>query len=267
MCNSLLRDETGRAVAMIGTMADIRERTAGLEAANAALQREMERRRRLEKEVLTVSVREEQRLGQELHDGLGQELTGLGYLAQSLYSELQMRGAPEGDMADRLVTGIQQAMDRVRSLARGLVSVEVDPDGLASALKQLAATAETRYGLPCVFHCHRSAPFDDAAAGHELFRIVQEAVNNAARHAQAKQITIELEQHDDRVVIRVHDDGVGLRADTNEASGVGLRIMQHRAAMLGAGLEIRSAAAGGTLVTCTLSKPSPETSLSAPACL
>jgi len=231
----------------------VQQRTAELEDANAALRAEIRRGQELEKEVLAISDREQRRMGQELHDGLGQELTGLGYLAETLYSDLTARGIAEAAAADRLADGIQQAMNKARSIAKGLVPVEIHPDGLTAALQQLANTAENRYGIPCRFRCDRAAPLHDPAAGHQLFRVVQEAVTNAAKHARATQIAIELEHDDGQITIRVQDDGVGIPGDLDETAGVGLRIMQHRAAALGATLKIRSSAdCTGTEVICSL---------------
>ncbi len=234
------------------------ERTAELQAANAALREEMDRRRTLERELMSISALEQQRIGQELHDGLGQELTGLGYLAESLYTDLQSRDAIEAADADELAGGIQAALDRARAIARGLVPLEVHPDGLAPALQQLAATVEERYGIPCKFRCEDAAPLENAAVGQELLRIAQEAVNNAGKHAGASHIDIELEQDANRTTIHVRDDGVGISAESGQANGIGLRTMQYRAALLGASLEVGTVGDYGTCVTCVLECPNDQ---------
>jgi len=205
----------------------------------------------LEKEVSQVSTREQQRIGQELHDGLGQELTGLGYLAESLYCDLRNRSAAETEMADKLARGIEQALDQTRTIARGLIPVEVDADGLVSALEQLAARTEDRCGILCRFHCSQPVPVVDAAA-NQLFRIAQEAVNNAVKHGRAGQVTVELSAEDRQITLRVLDNGAGIPQDLEQTTGMGLRIMHYRARVIGARLDIRPAETGGTLLTCTL---------------
>ena len=209
-------------------------------------------RRELEKEISEISTREQQRIGQELHDGLGQELTGLGYLAETLFCDLRERGAAEAENANKLAGGIEHALDQARTIAKGLVPVEIDAEGLMSALDQLASSTEHRCGITCRFHCDQPAQVADTATATQLFRIVQEAINNAAKHARAKQITIELKTRNGQVSLKVRDDGVGIPDDLEDATGMGLRIMQHRAGVIGATLNVGPADGGGTLVTCFL---------------
>lgn len=213
---------------------------------------EIAERKILEREVSQVSTREQQRIGQELHDGLGQELTGLGYLAESLYCDLKNRNAAETEIADKVARGIEQALDQTRTIARGLIPVEVDVDGLVSALEQLAASTGDRCGTLCQFRCSQPEPVLDAATANQLFRIAQEAVNNAVKHGQADQITVEFSGNDREITLRVLDDGVGIRQDLEQTTGMGLRIMHYRARVIGATLDIRPAKTGGTLLTCTL---------------
>lgn len=209
-------------------------------------------RRKLEKEISEISTREQQRIGQELHDGLGQELTGLGYLAETLFCDLQNRAAAEAETANKLACGIEHALDQARTIAKGLVPVEIDAEGLISALKQLASNTEHRCGVRCQFICNQPAPIEDTATATQLFRIVQEAINNAAKHARAKHLSVELKTDDGMVTFRVRDDGVGIPDDLDQATGMGLRIMHHRAGVIGATLSIAPAHGGGTMVTCAL---------------
>jgi signal transduction histidine kinase len=209
-------------------------------------------RRKLEKEISEISTREQRRIGQELHDGLGQELTGLGYLAETLYCDLQESGAPEAETANRLAAGIEHALDQARSIAKGLVPVEIEAQGLVSALRQLASATQQRRGVACRFCCNEPVPVGDTATATQIFRIVQEAINNAAKHARARRITVELKTDDCRTVFEVRDDGVGMPDDPEPTSGMGLRIMRYRAGVIGATLSIRPADSGGTLVSCAL---------------
>ncbi|NQT37140.1 MAG: PAS domain S-box protein [Planctomycetes bacterium] len=207
-------------------------------------------RKTLEKEISEISTREQQRIGRELHDGLGQELTGLGYLAETLVCDLQGRGIAEADTANDIARGIERALDQASRIARGLVPVEIDADGLMSALQQLAASTEQRCDVACRFDCRQPVPVGDAATAMQLFRIAQEAVNNSAKHARASEICIELHADDGQITLQVQDDGVGIPDDLEHASGMGLRIMQYRAGVIGATLNIECA--DGTAVTCRL---------------
>jgi PAS domain S-box-containing protein len=209
-------------------------------------------RRKLEKEIAEISTREQQRIGQELHDGLGQELTGLGYLAETLLCDLRDRNAAEANTADQLARGIERALEQARTIAKGLVPVEIDAEGLVPSLEQLVANTQLRCGVNCRFLCRQPIPIEDTTTAAQLFRIVQEAINNAAKHAEATEIAVELKVDDAEVAFLVRDDGVGIPADLEQATGMGLRIMHHRAAAIGAALNVRAAQRGGTVVTCSL---------------
>ena len=217
-----------------------------------AVGRDITLRRRLEKEIVDISTREQQRIGQELHDGLGQELTGLGYLAQMLFCDLQQRNAPETETANQLADGVEKALEQTRTIARGLVPVEIDADGLLNSLEQLAEQTERRFGITCRVFCDTPTLIDDTATAAQLFRIVREAVNNATKHAQASRITIEAQNGSDSLVFTIRDDGIGMPLNTESSHGMGLRIMQHRAGVIGAVLSFGPAEEGGTLVTCTI---------------
>lgn len=232
--DKLLEDAHGRVVGVLAIGQDITDR------------------RRLEKEIVSISTREQQRIGQELHDGLGQELTGLGYLAETLYCDLLQCNAAEAETANRLAAGVERALEQARTIAKGLVPVEIDADGLVAALDQLAAQTEHRCGVRCRCDCTEPAPVGDTTTATQLFRIIQEAINNAVKHARATHITVEVNTDARQIVFQVRDNGVGLSADPEPAPGMGLRIMHHRAAVIGATLNVRPAERGGTLVTCVL---------------
>ena len=217
-----------------------------------AIGQDITERMKLEKEISEISTREQQRIGQELHDGLGQELTGLGYLAETLFCDLEGRGAADADTANKLARGIEHALDGARMIAKGLVPVEIEAAGLVSAMRQLAASTEHRYGISCRVLCSEPAPVEDTATAAQLFRIVQEAINNAAKHARAKHIAIELKTNHSQVTFEVRDDGVGIPQDLEHTTGMGLRIMNHRASVIGANVRVGPAKGGGTLVICSL---------------
>lgn len=217
-----------------------------------AIGQDITERRKLEKEISEISTREQRRIGQELHDGLGQELTGLGYLAETLFCDLQAHQSADAETANKLARGIEHAMDQARMIAKGLVPVEIEAAGLVSAVKQLAANTEHRYGITCRVLCNEPAPVEDTATAAQLFRIVQEAVNNAAKHARAKNIVVGLKTDQRQIRFEVRDDGRGIPEGLKHATGMGLRIMNHRAGVIGANLKIGPADGGGTLVICSL---------------
>jgi len=230
------------------TLVDARDAVIGL----LAIGQDVTERTKLEKEVADISTREQQRIGQELHDGLGQELTGLGYLAATLCCDLKRRDAAEAAMADKLADGVERALEQARAIARGLVPVEIDAAGLLVALEQLTAEAQARCGVACRFVCNEPPAVDDTAKAAQLFRIVQEAVNNAARHARAGQITVEVKASAGQAVFEVCDDGVGISPEGERTGGMGLRIMHYRAGVIGALLSVGPGPSGGTLVRCVL---------------
>ena len=217
-----------------------------------AIGQDITNRRRLEKEISEISTGEQQRIGQELHDGLGQELTGLGYLAETLFCDLQNRGAAEAESANKVARGIEHALDQARAIAKGLVPVEIDAQGLMSSLSQLVSSTEHRCGVTCRLLCSEAAPIGDTATATQLFRIVQEAINNAAKHARAKNIAVELKTDESQITFQVRDDGVGIPDDLEQMTGMGLRIMRHRAGVIGATLNVGPADGGGTIITCSL---------------
>lgn len=211
-------------------------------------------RKQWERELAEAIWRQQQRFGQDLHDGIGQQLTGLAFLARSLQHRLEARDLPEAESGESVAQGIQNILGQVRQLARGLFPVEVDGRGLMSALIDLAEQTQQRCGLPCRLVCEEPVPVDDNHVATHLFRIAQEAINNAVKHAQASELTITLAAMPDELILCVADDGVGVDTSAAEQEGIGLRVMRHRAELIHARLEIEPGDSGGTLVTCRLRK-------------
>jgi signal transduction histidine kinase len=221
----------------------VRERTK-------ALRREIAERERLDREISTVADRERRRLGQELHDSLCQHLTGTALTAQSLRNKLEDRSAPEVDEADRVIDYIEQGIDLSRNLARGFFAPELDAEGLGFALRSLAENMTERFQVPCTFSGEESVRVADATIATQLYRIAQEAVMNAIKHADAGSIRIHLAKTNGAVTLEVDDDGVGLPARLPEPQGLGLRLMSHGAGLLGADFKVSRNSDGGTSVTC-----------------
>ena len=221
----------------------VRERTK-------ALRREIAERQRLDREISTVADRERRRLGQELHDSLCQHLTGTALTAQSLRDKLEGRLAPEVGEADKVIDYIEQGIDLSRNLARGFFAPELDAEGLAFALRSLTENMTERFHVPCRFSGEETIRVPDATTATQLYRIAQEAVMNAIKHANATLVGVRLIKSDREVTLRVDDDGIGLPARLPEPQGLGLRLMSHGATLLGADFKISRNPNGGTTVIC-----------------
>lgn len=240
---SPLRDEGGRIVYIVGTGHDITER------------------QRLEQEILEISSRERQRIGQDLHDGLGQQLTGLGFSARALERKLEDKGLAESGDARAFQQQLTAALRETRFLARGLLPVAFDAAGLPAALEDLAVNASTLFRMECRAFVDSSIEVDSEETAAHMYQVAREAVTNAARHGQASHVDIELLQADDGITLSVVDDGVGFPVDGPSGEGLGLRIMRYRTRLIGATLEISPGSSRGTIVRCLL----PDTTTSTAA--
>jgi PAS domain S-box-containing protein len=227
--------------------------------------RDITARKNLEREVLEITGSEQQRIGRELHDSLGQELTGLSYLAKGLTHKLSAESSPQTGIAQTIADGVQRALREVRTAVQGLVPVEVDASGFMAALEQLAAETSARCGIDCRVEGDERVSIDDNVVATHLFRIVQEAINNAVKHAEPRQILVRPELSNGTIRVTVQDDGIGIVAETpsRNGGGMGLRIMQYRAGVIDATLEVRRRAGHGTAVVCQIKNqapaPEPET--------
>jgi signal transduction histidine kinase len=218
----------------------------------ADLQEEILERMRLEKEMAEVTERERRRLGHDLHDSLCQHLTGTALAAQVLRAKLDSKLAEEAIEAGKLVGLVEEGIDLTRSLAQGLFSPDLERGGLAVALEDLAHSTEQRTGIQCEFHHDESQiGSGDTAVLTQLYRIAQEAVANAVKHARAHRIVIELDAADGELRLNVFDDGVGL-GDTSETHGLGLKMMRHGAILIGADFKASRQNPGGTIISCVL---------------
>jgi len=214
----------------------------------AQITRDVSELRSLEKEVLEISEREQMRIGHDLHDGVGQELTGVALLTQNLRQRLAQQGLAEEAQAARIASLINRTLDQTRKLARGFSPVEVGPQGLETALRDLASKVQTTMQRTCGVSCRGPLNLADDAASLHLFRIAQEAVNNAVRHSKAGQIRIELDTIGQTTMLAVHDDGIGMPAAGPRGKGMGISVMQYRARMIGGSLEIRSSPSGTSVI-------------------
>lgn len=221
--------------------------------ADAARIRMLEERRQLERDIVCVSEHEQQRIGQDLHDGLCQHLAAIGCAAHALAEDLQARCVPEARDAVMIEDSVHEAVMEARNLARGIFPVHVDRSGLATALGDLARMTSRLTGAVIELKEETEAQLDSPEASMHLYRIAQEAVANAVRHGGAKQITIFLHITRSGLEMKIDDDGCGMNLGAPPGGdGMGLRTMRYRAEIMGAHLEIKPRPAGGTSVCCTL---------------
>ncbi|MEQ1851898.1 MAG: PAS domain S-box protein, partial [Chthoniobacteraceae bacterium] len=226
-------------------------RTAALSQANQSLQQAIQDRRQLEQEVIEISETERQRIGQDLHDDLGQQLAGLWFFSASLERSLRAAASPEAANAAKIAGMLDKALALTRSLARGLQPVVPEAGGLMAALRALAGRSSEMFKVPCRFACRRRVEVHDPAIATHLYRIAQEAVTNAGKHGKAKHISITLSMSRRKLSLSVNDDGTGIDPPEGRG-GMGFRTMTYRAEAIGASLEIRRRARGGTSVVCTI---------------
>ena len=212
-------------------------------------------RRNLERQILEISEHERRRIGQDLHDGLGQHLTGIELMTQALEQKLAGKSKVGAAQAAKIAQHVRDAIRQTRSLARGLSPVELDAGGLMSALHELATNAQNMFRVRCVFRCETPVLIRENTVATNLFRIAQEAVSNAVKHGKADEVEIALGTVPQQVVLAVTDNGTGIPADVSGATGMGLRIMRYRASVIGAGFAIERLPGGGTLVTCSIPHP------------
>jgi two-component system, LuxR family, sensor kinase FixL len=213
--------------------------------------RDITERKRLEREIIEISNREQQRIGQDLHDGLGQELSGIELMCQVLEQKLAAKSKAEARQVGEIGQHIRDAVAHTRKLARGLSPVEFEANGLMSALRELAAHAQTLFHIECRFECPEPVLIRNNVFATHLYRIAQESINNAVKHGKAKRVTISLKPVGGKFALTVTDDGIGFTNETKKNSGMGLNIMKYRASVVAAALEVRSGVDGtGTTVAC-----------------
>jgi len=209
-------------------------------------------RRHLEMEVLEISGREQQRIGQDLHDGLCQVLAGIEVLTEVLRKRMANSSASDASALSTISGYLKEAIRQARMLARGLSPVEIDAHGLMSALQELAETTRELFKVRCDFECPQPVLIEDNAKATHLYRISQEAISNAIKHGRSKHIIISLASEGDTTRLEIVDDGSGFSSNSNSSNGMGLRTMRYRASTIGADLKIAPGPGKGTSVVCTL---------------
>lgn len=233
-------EKAGRAVEVEGIARDITER------------------KRLEKEILEVSNREQQRIGHDLHDGVCQQLAGIAYRVDILADQLQERSVPEASEAERIGSLVNDAITQTRSVARGLFPVHLEESGLGLALEDLAANAGNLFKIKCDFACDGPPPVLENGVAAHLYYIAQEAVLNAVKHGRASHVTLFLKNGRSQCELSIQDNGAGFQAANGHSQGMGVRIMQYRAKTIGATLDLKSAPGAGTRIACVFYPAAPK---------
>jgi len=213
---------------------------------------------RLEQQILEITDREQARIGQELHDGLCQQLVSLAFDANAIQADLAGTKCAEATVAARIALLLDTCISEARQLARGLFPVRLEAEGLPSALEELSRAMEARFGIRCTAECGEHLPVKTGTMAVHLYRIAQEAVTNALKHGRAKTIRVRLWAESGKLNLEVEDDGIGLSASTPDARGMGLHIMDYRARSIGGALKLIHPAHGGTSVYCCIPFEEPE---------
>ncbi len=244
----------------------VRERTAKLEASNSALiEREaalsqangildvlLADRQRLEHELLKIAEREQRRIAQELHDGLCQHLAGTALMGSMLHRRLSAKGDKDAGQAELICKLLNTAVHEARNLSHGLHPVGPGAEDLRNALARLAGTVSNLFHIQCTFRGSSAAQLEDEVKATHLFRIAQEAVNNAIKHGAASCVALVLKGSREKITLSIRDNGSGIPQPPPKSGGKGLQIMNHRAAAIGASLQVRRAGKRGTIVSCTM---------------
>ena len=219
--------------------------------------RDITERKQLEKEILEISDREQRRIGQDLHDGLCQHLAGIELMSQVLAQKLEPKSKIHARKVHEIASHVRDAISHTRSLARGLSPVTIESEGLTSALNELATNTEKIFHVACDCQFDELVAIDDHAAATHLFRIAQEAVSNAIKHGRATRVVISLHKARGSIILQISDNGAGFPKQPANSKGMGLRIMQSRASMIGGTMAIEPNDDGGINVTCAVPEKGP----------
>jgi two-component system CheB/CheR fusion protein len=219
--------------------------------------RDISDRKNLQSDILSIADDEQHRIGQDLHDSVQQELAGVGMLAQTLLSNMNRDASsipasvaePLKELVCKILAGLTRAHQEIRDISKGLVSTRLDSTGFMDSLRELAARTDNLKNVHCAFKCEDPIVISDSSTATHLYRIAQEAVTNALKHANPEHILIELGADDGHLVLQVADDGCGFDPEKTKAQ-MGLTTMQYRAGLIGGKLSITPVENGGTLLTC-----------------
>ena len=236
----------------------VRNRTADLYRLYEQLKEELVVRRRMEREILEISSREKLRIGQDLHDTLGQELAGIGFLAKSLERKLKTAGVANAADAGQISELMSQAMVQTRRIARGLAPVDLMEEGLIGALKRLAENTTTMFNVACELSGKTTLLIYDHEVATHLYHVAQEAVSNAVRHGRPSRIRILVAENGNGGSLTIEDNGKGMAEEGCAREGLGLHIMKYRAEAVGGAFSMSRGESGGMQVVCTFVNRQPK---------
>jgi PAS domain S-box-containing protein len=222
---------------------------AGQNAEVESMARDVTERKRLEREILEISNREQRRIGHDLHDGVCQQLAAIAYRMDIMADQLQEKGITESSEAERIGGLVNETITQTRRVARGLFPVRLEENGLVSAIEEFAANAESLFKIQCRFSCDKSLLAVDNTVSLHLYYIIQEAVLNAVKHGKATSIQISITRDSDHFQLAIRDNGTGFQA-LGSPTGMGIRIMRYRSSVIGSTLDLKSAPGQGTQITC-----------------
>jgi signal transduction histidine kinase len=213
----------------------------------------LEHARSLERQIIEVSEYEQQRIGRDLHDGLCQYLAGVGCAATALKIDLERRSLRDlAGHAAEIERLLEDSVKQARTLAHGLVPVQLDEAGLPAALQDLASSTSRLFGISCTFEFAGRNGSDHPGQTTHLFRIAQEAISNATKHGKAHQVEVRLSANSEAISLSIADNGRGFPKTAGNNNGVGISIMRYRASVLGGELEIEDRPTGGTIISCII---------------
>lgn len=230
----------------------VEKRTIDLKSANQKLENVIEERKRLENELLEIAENERRRIGFDLHDDLGQKMTGMAMMMKGLERRLAAEASHCVEEAGKIHTLMQEVIQHTHNLARQFSSLDVKGDNLATVLEGLAVSVEKLFGISCNFSSKGPMPSLPQNTTVQLYKIAQEAVSNAIKHGKASEVVIALAAEENRLAMTVKNDGAPFSPPTANSTRMGLRIMRYRANTIGAELEIKALGKSGTVATCSL---------------
>ena len=230
----------------------VQSRTADLKTANAKLESAIAERKRLEHELLEITEKERRRIGLDLHDDLGQKLSGIALMTKGLELKLAKHKAVEAQDAARIHSLVQQTMSHASDLAHDLATLDLKGADLGTALSQLASRARELFDITCRFKAEGKVPPLENSVVAQLYKIAQEAVTNAIKHGKAKRVDINLSNGSDKLLLTIENNGKAFPDLKSGSTGMGLRIMNYRASLIGASLEIKGIGSRGTRVRCSV---------------
>lgn len=237
------------------TAATLASEAAARSAAQRELEAEVHERRRLEQEIAAIGDVERRKLGQELHDGVCQQVTAALLRCRAMERRLERGETVSSRDLAPLSSLLAESIDDAHDVARGLCPVDTDPDALAAAMRALCGRTQALTGVRCEFVASGDVRVPDAASAHHLYRVAQEALSNATRHGNPREVVLRLAGLDDEIVVQADDDGVGM-PETRAGTGMGLHTMRSRARAMGGALCVEPAPGGGTRVTCRVRRAS-----------